>query len=269
MSNICPIGGVHEQQYMERAFRTLFMLQSVRWYTLDEIATSTGTCKRTIQRYINNFRNSGFDIMFDKGCPRLNVESRQNKTILNCVSGTNEWRTLKNIDEFEAAIKLGNCVRLVGYASGHSKSIKDRDVEPFKTTADKRFVWCYDPSDGKCKIFRPSRCQDVKTLERKCTHQNQYKIENIDLFGFPGKESIKVVVTLDIVARNLLLEENGESALNLREVEANNKWLLDTDVYNIQGIGRFCMGLIGHFEIVDAPELVKYMKGKCEELNCM
>ncbi len=39
----------------------------------------------------------------------------------------------------------------------------------------------------------------------------------------------------------------------------NNIWYFDTDVYQMEGLGRFYLGLANHIKILKAPELEKYV----------
>jgi len=256
---------LQDQPHVERLFRVLFMLNSIRRYTTRDIAEALGISTRTVQRYIEEFRNIGFEIECVNDCYRLTTSSRNN-TLINIISGTEEWRLLNNIEEFTSAIKLGKCVRIEGYASGHSATVKDREVEPFEITKDKKYVLCYDPQAGICKTFRPSRCNKVITLDRNWKHADAFVHDDIDIFGFHGTKAIKVKILLDVMAHNLLLEQNKEAALEMTET-TQGKWMLSTKVYEIEGVGRFCMGLIGHIEIVDAPELKDYMSTKCDEFH--
>lgn len=256
---------ISDQRYLERAFRTLIMLHSVRRYTYNEIAEALKTSKRTVQRYIHDWKSIGLEIEMEQGCPRLQ-QGKRNNDILKIMKETAEWRNVSKVVELETAISTDKCVVLVGYASGHSYTVKDREVEPFKMTDNKQYEWCYDPQDGQCKVYCPSRCQQVKVLNRSRTHHTQYKSENIDIFGFHGTNPIKVKLLLDVVARNLLLETNPESALQITKIEGDNKWLLNTGVYDIRGIGRFCMGLIDCFEIIEAPELQEYIEEQCKKV---
>ena len=39
----------------------------------------------------------------------------------------------------------------------------------------------------------------------------------------------------------------------------NNIWYFDTEVYQMEGIGRFYLGLANHIKILQAPELEQYV----------
>ena len=39
----------------------------------------------------------------------------------------------------------------------------------------------------------------------------------------------------------------------------NSIWYFDTEVYQMEGIGRFYLGLANHIKILQAPELEQYV----------
>lgn len=55
------------------------------------------------------------------------------------------------------------------------------------------------------------------------------------------------------------MEEYPDSAGELKE-SGDDSFLLETDIYNILGIGKFYCGLVGHVAIVDAPGLEEYAR---------
>ena len=73
-----------------------------------------------------------------------------------------------------------------------------------------------------------------------------------------------MVLKLDLLARNLLVEEYPDSAGEIKDL-GDDHFLLETDIYNILGVGRFYCGLVGHVEIVDAPGLEEYARGYFEK----
>ena len=75
-----------------------------------------------------------------------------------------------------------------------------------------------------------------------------------------GEKPIPVSLTLDLMAKNLLVEEFPRAAECLKPHKGDaNIWYFDTNVYRLEGIGRFCIGLADHIEIIDSPELKKYV----------
>ena len=48
---------------------------------------------------------------------------------------------------------------------------------------------------------------------------------------------------------------------------SDNRWELTTEVCNMEGIGRFVMGLYDEIRIIDAPELERYLREKIKAMN--
>ena len=76
------------------------------------------------------------------------------------------------------------------------------------------------------------------------------------LLGFSRRVSLQ----LDLMAKNLLIEEFPSAKDCIKPHKGdNNIWYFDTEVYQMEGIGRFYLGLANHIKILQAPELEKYV----------
>lgn len=82
-----------------------------------------------------------------------------------------------------------------------------------------------------------------------------------------GNKKIHVVLQLDNMARNLLVEEFEGSENELMSNDNGRSWILETDVYQIAGIGRFYIGLAEHIKIISAPELKAYAQELIRKLR--
>ena len=87
----------------------------------------------------------------------------------------------------------------------------------------------------------------------------------IDIFRITGFEQHRVQLELGMMAHNLLVEEYPLATRDLKQIDKNH-WLLDTQVCDYVGIGRFVMGLSGDIKIL-TPEFEAYMAGCAEEIN--
>lgn len=94
-------------------------------------------------------------------------------------------------------------------------------------------------------------------------------MKNILLLLLVGLAAVFTVqaqsLELDLFARNLLIEEYPKSKDDLKKTGDPNKWIFDTKVYNVAGIGRFFVGLANHIRIIDAPELKEYIQKYVKE----
>lgn len=76
------------------------------------------------------------------------------------------------------------------------------------------------------------------------------------LLGF----SCRVSLQLDLMAKNLLVEEFPSAKEFIKPHKGDdNIWYFDTDVYQIEGLARFYIGLANHIKILNAPELEKFI----------
>ena len=72
-----------------------------------------------------------------------------------------------------------------------------------------------------------------------------------------GTEPICVKLVLSETAKGILLAEYPLAGKDLRFID--ERWILETKVYSLEGVGRFVLGLAGEIEVVDSPELFQYL----------
>ncbi|MBQ2024044.1 MAG: WYL domain-containing protein, partial [Alistipes sp.] len=171
------------------------------------------------------------------------------------VKGSNS----SNVHSLIEAIENHKQVILHNYASSHS--IRDRKVEPFGFTTNYVNVWCFDTEDNHCKIFKTARIGKVEPCDTDFQHAELHKENFIDIFRMiatEGGEPITVKLLLGRLAYNLIMEEYPLSEKYITKQDASH-WLLDTKVANLQGVGRFTIGLMDDIEIIESTELKEYI----------
>lgn len=163
-----------------------------------------------------------------------------------------------NIRTLIEAIEQHRQVTLHGYQSAHGGEVRDRRVEPFAFTTNYVQVWCYDPEDGACKLFKTSRIGSVTLADEAWQHEAAHREGFIDAFRMHGERRIRVQLELGLLAYNLLCEEYPLAERDIRPA-GRGRWLLDTEVAGMAGIARFAVGLLDDIRIIDAPELQAYI----------
>ena len=73
-----------------------------------------------------------------------------------------------------------------------------------------------------------------------------------------GYEQTPVKLELSLMAKNLLLEEYPLAQKDLKEIDG--KWILETMVSDMAGVGRFVIGLADEIEVIDSPALRDYIR---------
>lgn len=289
-----------DQPKIERLLRLMKMMAGNRNYTIDELAESLGISYRSVYRYIETFKDSGFVVeklhsnvyrlgKMPKGYIDLKdliyfteEEAHIVNSLIDSLDSTNTLKTnlkkklsavynstsLVNYvqkKDLSAHIEvLGNAIRekkrviLESYESAHSAGISDRLIEPFEFTTNCIDIWGYDVKKKENRVFKISRIGKVKLTKEVWGNEGCHKKSNTDCFRISGYELKHVRIELTLMAKNLLIEEYP-----LAENDINwdgEKWILDTMVAGMEGIGRFVIGLAKEVHIIESEELKNYIK---------
>lgn len=167
-------------------------------------------------------------------------------------------RNSTNVHLLLEAIERRRQVVLHSYQSAHGTTVRDRRVEPFAFTTNYVQVWCFDPEEGICKLFKTSRIGSVTHTDTAWQHEDTHEEGFIDIFRMHGCERHPVRLSLGILACNLLLEEYPLAEKSIR-ASGEGRWLLETEVAGYAGVGRFVVGLLDDIRIIDSPGLEQYI----------
>lgn len=289
-----------DQPKIERMLRLMKMMSGNTNYTIEELASKLGMSYRSVYRYIDTFKASGFVIeklqknVYKVGkMPRSHVDmskliyfseeeaylvnsiidglhptnqlkidlKKKLSAIYSCTSIANYVHsedTASNIQELEKAVREKKKVILKAYESANSKGVSDRFVEPFEFTTNCIDIWGYDLEKKECRVFKISRISSIVVLEDYWTNEDKHQKSKTDCFRMSSFEQTPVKLELSLRAKNLLLEEYPLAQADLKEIDG--KWILDTMVSNMAGVGRFVIGLADEVKIIDSPALVEYIK---------
>lgn len=190
-------------------------------------------------------------------------------TVYNCTSMASSvvrGKNASNVNRILDAIENRRQVVLVDYSSSHAGVVRNRLVEPFGFTTNYVQAWCYEPESGMNKLFKVSRIGSVEMLDVEWQYESEHSQGYIDIFRITGFEQHRVQLRLGMLAHNLLLEEYPLSERDVKPVDSH-RWLLDTNVCNYLGVGRFVIGLLDDIEIVDSPEFEAYIVKYISEIS--
>ncbi|MBQ9137913.1 MAG: WYL domain-containing protein [Alistipes sp.] len=168
-------------------------------------------------------------------------------------------RNSSNVHSLIEAMEQRMQVVLHNYQS--SNSIRDRRVEPFAFTTNYVNVWCYDTEDNRCKIFKTTRIGSVEVTTEQWQHGEQHKEGFIDIFRMIERADTPLTdikLRLGRLSYNLILEEYPLSEKYITQQDEGH-WMLETKVANLQGVGRFVIGLLDDIDISQSPELKEYI----------
>ena len=169
----------------------------------------------------------------------------------------------RNVDLLIEAIVNQQQVELCNYSSAHSKTIRNRLVEPFSFTTNYIQMWAYDIEEASNKLFNLRRIENVRLLPQSWRYAAGHKSGNIDIFRISSFDQIPVKLKLNLRAASLLTEEYPLSEKYLIKMN-DNEWRLETEVCSLEGVGRFVMGLLQDVEIIEPDELTVFIRKKIE-----
>ena len=270
------------------------------YLTVEQLAKRLDTSTRSIYRYIDTFKTCGFAVeKIDDSIYRLismpsgykdlqklvdfsEEEARVLTYLIESLDETNSLKSslyrklcavcdTKSIKEYSGTSKnaanvqaLGNAMKdrktviLKDYSSSSSGTVRDRVVEPFEFTNNHIDIWAYDCEKKDVRLFKIARIGWVDILPIDWQHGDEHDKGYLDAFRMQGKTQTHVRLEMTLRARNLLCEE---FPLAIPDVtEKDGKFIFDSMVTHMEGVGRFVIGLAADIRVVDSPELTEYIR---------
>ena len=288
-----------EQPKIERMLQFITFLSEKQGHTVDEIAKRLDISRRSAYRYIDTFKDARFVIDYENGRYRLATNKGCMKELANTIWFTDEEAYIikrlideldntngmkaglmsklaaisdmtnlgdytcnktysLNISRLAKAMKEHKKVMLKKYSSAHSNDTRDHIVEPFEFTSNSIDVWAFDTEDNKNKRFKISRINEVQVLDSDWEYSTNHNAGLMDDFRTHGDGCYHIKLQMDRMAKDLLSEEYPLSEKHISTIDGNH-WIYEADVYKLEGVGRFIMGLFQHITILDSKDLQKYI----------
>lgn len=274
--------------------------ENICFYTTFRCYKVLGSSYRSIYRYIDTFKESGFVVeklhsnVYKLGkMPRTYVDlrnliyfSEEEAYIVNSlINSLDSTKMLKaNLKKKLSAVYgstsiinyvqkkelaehielLGQAIRekkrviLKSYESSHSHEVSDRFIEPFEFTTNCIDVWGYDLEKQENRVFKISRIGRVSLLDDSWCNEERHEKSKTDCFRISSFEQSRVKLELSIMAKNLLIEEYPLAEKDIRK--EGDKWILETMVSGMEGVGRFFLGLAHEIKILESDELKEYTR---------
>lgn len=268
---------------LKQELNMLLLLLQDKPKSNSELCKLTGLSRRNVYYYLTTFGTNS-EFILTKTPYGYNI-SPQSKFITKLLASLGlrksryeELRKIINeaeerVNASEKAILLREAiankriVKIMGYSSSHSRSVKDRLVEPFMILDNGIEVRCYEISSKMCKTFRISRMKEVKILDTNWVNENRHKLIYTDIFLFSSEELTHIKLRMGRVAYNTLTETFPKSVPFISETtddNGNESWLLETDVCSLEGVARFVLQNIDDVQILQGEGLTEYVRSKID-----
>jgi predicted DNA-binding transcriptional regulator YafY len=152
-------------------------------------------------------------------------------------------------------------ILLINYASGNSQTVKNRMVEPFEFKDDFNLIWAFDNELRQNRQFKICRIEDVQETLLSWEHERSHRSKPVDIFRNTGDLNKQIEFSLNLKAKNLLIEEYPLSERFLTKI-SNNQYVLKAPVAKYEGPGRFVLGLADDIQILGDEGFRDYLKTK-------
>mgnify|MGYP001040273732 FL=1 len=291
----------------ERQLKLMVLLTQNREYTLDELCGKLEMSRRTLYRYLELFRDTGFEVVKQGSIYRLDKSSPFFKEITQLVHFTeDEALTLRHVldmlsdtdlqvrhlrhkleriydfgvlNAIEADPVQAETLRLLYEAVKLHRQVVLHDYcSAHSNRTDDRVVEPYMFLAHHDSI----RCFEVRSGQNKTFKVSRIgRVEMLDLLWSHEDRHAQVYtdlfrfsgeerhrVTLRLGRLSCnLLKEEYPRAAGLLRSEGPDHWLLSLDVCSFQGVGRFVLGLFEDVEVVDSPEFEAWLQDKIKDLT--
>lgn len=291
-----------EQPRFERLLRLLLMLSEGQRYTLDEMAGRLETTPRTVYRYLDTLRSTGFIIQKQDGRFSVDKESPYLQSIGDLLHFTPEesWILNKAILALDDEIPIKQNLARKLYALYDLKGLpypivkrenSERIITLIRAIEQKHQVQLlgYQSANSMTvadRLVEPFSftlnygyiwCFEVETGVNKLF--KSARIEKVHDTGLPWQcETLHSVLPTDIfrisgsektqvilrltMRAASLLTEEYPQSEEFIHPDSDSGFLFDGWVANFEGIGRFVLGLPGEIEVLEPESFRKYLHGR-------
>ena len=289
-----------DQPKIERLLRLMKMMSGNTNYTIDELAELLGTSYRSIYRYIDTFKESGFVVeklhsnVYKLGkMPKSYVDLKRLiyfseeeayiiNSLINSLDNTNtlKMNLLKKLSAVYSSTNIANytynkesalSIESLGEAIKGRKKVILKNYESGNShMVSDRLVEPFDFTTNLIDVW----CYDLEKKENKVFKISRIGDVRVLEEEWSEEEAHKKSFTdcfrMSGFEQTPVKLELGIMAKNLLLEEyplaekdltkVNDTWILETMVSDMAGVGRFVIGLAHDIKVIDSPELVEYIR---------
>ena len=289
-----------EQPKIERLLRLMKMMSGNTNFTVDELAERLGISYRSIYRYIDTFKESGFVVeklhsnVYKLGkMPKSYVDLKRLiyfseeeayiiNSLINSLDNTNALKTnlLKKLSAVYNSTSIANytcnkesalSIESLGEAIKDRKKVILKNYESGNShKVSDRLVEPFEFTTNMIDVW----CYDLEKKENKVFKISRIGDVRVLEEEWSEEEAHKKSFTdcfrMSGFEQTPVKLELGIMAKNLLLEEyplaekdltkVNDTWILDTMVSDMAGVGRFVIGLAHDIKVIDSPELVEYIR---------
>lgn len=289
-----------DQPKIERMLRLMKMMSGNTNYTIEELASKLGMSYRSVYRYIDTFKASGFVIeklqknVYKVGkMPRSYMDmskliyfSEEEAYLVNSmIDGLHPNNQLKH-DLKKKLSAIYSCTSIANYTHSENTVSNIHKLETAVREKKKVILKAYESANSKevsDRFVEPfeftTNCIDVWGYDLEKQENRVFKISRIGdvvVLDDPWSHEDKHMRSKTDCFRMSGFEQTPiklELSLRAKNLlieeyplaqkdlkEVDGKWILETMVSDMAGVTRFVIGLADEIKIIDSPALEEYIR---------
>lgn len=296
-----------ERYTFQKQIKVLECLISNRYKTLADICDEVGVSRRTFFRYIDDFREAGFEVLSRNNVFSISYESSfisilnesvsfsENELmfIASCVQDNknsnavahalgNKLRRAYGIDleaaEQKTSVELSKVERLSNAIEQKKKVVLEKYFSPHSQTCSDRLVEPYrlvlTRGEVRCYELSSGICKNFKIARigkvRISGESWEHRDEHRRYYTdlFGFSGEDEIKIKLKVgYLAHRILVEEYGIRDDYFYEEDDSHWIFYCRVCSFQGIGRFVMGLFSDVEVLENEEFKEYLRKKIKEIN--
>ncbi len=291
-----------DQPKIERLLRVMQLLINNRHYSIEDIAAKLDISQRTVYRYIDTFRSSGFLVSESDGIYSLDKSSKQLRQISDLIYFTDEEAYIlkRAIESIESSNPVMDALKNKLYSVYNFKRLADITVHKEHLNSVNLLAEAIE--NRNCVTIKEYRSSNSGAISDRRVEPFAFGLNLIDVVCFEPASGLNKIFKISRIGEVIVLSDQWQNeskhkkletdvfrmmgferhlvklkltmrAANLlvEEYPLSEKRMVRTDddmflfedfVTSYEGVGRFVLGLCNEIEVLDTPEFVEFLKNK-------
>lgn len=291
-----------DQPKIERLLRVMQLLINNRMYTIDDIADKLDTSSRTVYRYIDSFRSSGFVIDENDGYYSLNKSSKQLRSLSDLIYFTEEEAFIlkKAIESIDASSPIMEALKGKLYSVYNFRRLAEISVHKKQLNIVNALAEAFE--EQKCVILKEYRSSNTGVVTDREVEPFAFGLNMIDIVCYEPESRLNKIFKISRIGEVIVLNKTWEFekehlkvqsdvfrimsferlpvklkltmlAANLMTEEfplsqekllriSDDNYIFEDYVCSYEGVGRFVLGLCNEIEVINSPGFIDFLNKK-------
>ncbi len=291
-----------DQPKIERLLRVMQLLINNRHYSIEDIAAKLDISQRTVYRYIDTFRSSGFLVSESDGIYSLDKSSKQLRQISDLIYFTDEEAYIlkRAIESIESSNPVMDALKNKLYSVYNFKRLADITVHKEHLNSVNLLAEAIE--NRNCVTIKEYRSSNSGAISDRRVEPFAFGLNLIDVVCYEPASGLNKIFKISRIGEVIVLSDQWQNESKHKKLETDvfrmmgferhfvklkltmraanllveeyplsekrmirmddDMFLFEDFVTSYEGVGRFVLGLCNEIEVLDTPEFVEFLKNK-------